>query len=376
MTSSYMRRALALAKRGLGHTSPNPMVGAVLVDNQGRIVAEGYHKKAGSAHAEAAALKKAGEKAHGTTLYVTLEPCNHTGRTPPCTDAIIKSGVQRVVVAAVDPNPYVAGGGVERLEAAGVEVLVGDGAEEAWELNRAFFTWSQRHRPWVTLKAAMTLDGKVASVNGQSKYLTSEAALQHAHELRRTHDAILVGSSTVLADNPSLTYRGSRNGHDPVRVVLDGRGRIPATSQVFQNQSHAPTLVFSSEDAPSSWERDIFSAGGEVVMVGRNPDGLLDLSEVLGYLADRHILSLLVEGGPTVHASFIQHQLADAWVGYLAPLILGGQSAPSPVAGPGFDLGTAPRLTMEDTRRLGPDIVYEARFHSVRNEDTDVYRTN
>lgn len=363
MTSQYMHRALALARRGLGHTSPNPMVGAVLVDEEGHIVAQGYHARAGRAHAEAVALKKAGERTRGTTLYVTLEPCNHTGRTPPCTDAIIRAGIRRVVVAMADPNPHVAGGGIERLRKAGIVVDSGDGAEEALELNRAFVTWSRAHRPWVTLKVAMSLDGKVASVDGQSKYLTSERALQRAHELRRTHDAILVGSGTVLADDPRLTFRGTRRGHDPVRVILDGRGRIAPSAQVFQRESTAPTLVFTSEAASSAWERDIFSVGGEVVTVATNPDGGLALVEVLEHLADRHILSLLVEGGPTVHASFIREGLADQWMSYGAPLILGGQAAPGPVAGPGFPLHQAPRLKIQAIRHLDPDIVVEARFH-------------
>ncbi len=358
-----MHRALALARRGLGHASPNPMVGAVLVDEEGRIVAQGYHAQAGRAHAEAVALKKARERARGTTLYVTLEPCNHTGRTPPCTDAIIRAGIRRVVVAMADPNPHVAGGGIDRLKQAGIRVDLGDGAEEALELNRAFVTWSRAHRPWVTLKVAMSLDGKVASVDGQSKYLTSERALQHAHELRRTHDAILVGSGTILADNPRLTFRGTRRGHDPVRVILDGRGRISPNAQVFRQESTVPTLVFTSEAASSDWERSIFSVGGEVVTVATGSDGRLAVGDILEHLADRHILSLLVEGGPTVHASFIQNGLADQWVSYGAPLILGGQAAPGPVAGQGFPLHVAPRLKIQTIRHLGPDIVVEARFH-------------
>lgn len=362
MASRFMTRALALARRGLGKTSPNPMVGAVIVDEAGDIIAEGYHKKAGGVHAEASALLRAGDTARGQTLYVTLEPCNHTGRTPPCTDAIIRAGIHRVVVASSDPNPHVAGGGIERLRQADIQVDVGDGVDEAEALNRAFFTWSRAQRPYVTLKVAMTLDGKVAAVTGESKYLTSALALDHAHELRRTHDAILVGSSTILADNPKLTYRGRKSGHDPVRVILDSRGRIPADAFVFQSESKAPTLVFTSENAAVDWERDIFSAGGEVVRVAAGADGHVNLSEVLSHLADLHILSVLVEGGPTIHAAFIAENLADRWVGYVAPIILAGQSAPSPVAGSGFSLGVAPRLHIEKVLRRGPDVIIDALF--------------
>ncbi|MCL5116283.1 MAG: bifunctional diaminohydroxyphosphoribosylaminopyrimidine deaminase/5-amino-6-(5-phosphoribosylamino)uracil reductase RibD [Firmicutes bacterium] len=383
MASPYMVKALKLARRGMGQTSPNPMVGALVVDDDGRIISEGYHKKAGTAHAEAAALQRAGERAHGKTLYVTLEPCNHTGRTPPCTEAIIQSGIRRVVVASTDPNPHVAGGGIQRLQDAGIEVEVGDGAEEAEALNRPFMTWSRTHRPFVTLKAAMTLDGKVAAVTGESKYLTSEQARAHAHELRRTHDAILVGSGTVLQDDPQLTYRGSRRGHDPVRVVLDTRGRISPDAQVFSADSTAPTLVFTSESASVDWERDIFSAGGEVVRVDVGRDGRVSLVDVMAHLADRHILSLLVEGGPAIHAAFIADQLADRWVGYVAPIILGGREAPSPVAGPGFGLKEAPRLTIEQVFRRGPDVIIDARVEPSprnplphRNEVNDVYWTH
>lgn len=362
MISESMRRALTLARRGIGHTSPNPMVGAVLVNDTGAIIAEGYHRKAGGPHAEAAALARAGESARGATLYVTLEPCNHTGRTPPCTDAIIASGVRRVVCATADPNPQVAGGGLKRLRQAGIEVLLHDGEREAEELNRAFFTWCRLHRPWVTLKAAMSLDGKVATDAGESKYLTQQRARRHAHELRRTHDAILVGSGTILADDPQLTYRGAARGTDPVRVVLDSRGRIADVAAIFRGDSPTPVLVFTTASASTAWERSIFSAGAEVIRVVDDAAGRVSVDAVLAELADRRILSVLVEGGPTVHQSFLRHRLADRWVGYWAPLIIGGVIAPSPVGGPGFSLTDAPRLTIETVRRLTPDVMVDALF--------------
>lgn len=362
MTSAHMHRALSLARRGLGTTSPNPMVGAVIVNATGDIVGEGYHKKAGGPHAEVVALRKAGDQARGNILYVTLEPCNHQGRTPACTDAIIQSGITKVVIATRDPNPHVKGGGIEKLMQAGIEVTVGDGKAEADELNRAFNTWSRFHRPLVTLKAAMTLDGKIASVEGESKYLTSTSALHHAHELRRTHDAILVGSNTVIADNPRLTYRGSKKGTNPVRIVLDGRGRIAADALIFDDPTESPTLIFTSPDSSIAWEREIFSAGGEVIRVHRTPSGHLDLKEMLAHLFERHILSLLVEGGPSVHASFLEQHVVDEWVGYVAPLILGGQGAPSPVGGNGFSLPHAHHLTIHRVARRGPDVIIEARY--------------
>ncbi|MCY0863954.1 MAG: bifunctional diaminohydroxyphosphoribosylaminopyrimidine deaminase/5-amino-6-(5-phosphoribosylamino)uracil reductase RibD, partial [Sulfobacillus sp.] len=213
-----MKRALQLAKRGRGRTSPNPLVGAVIVDDQGTVIGEGYHRRAGTDHAEVVALKAAGDRARGQTLFVTLEPCNHHGRTPPCTEAIIAAGIRRVVVATRDPNPEVTGHGIERLQAAGIDVEVGDGQAAAEALNRPFMTWSRKHRPYVLLKAAMSLDGKVATAYHESKYLTSGSALAHAHRLRRETDAILVGVGTVLADDPALTDRGPGRRRDPVRV--------------------------------------------------------------------------------------------------------------------------------------------------------------
>lgn len=363
MTSAPMKRALQLAKRGLGKTSPNPVVGAVITDPEGHIIAEGYHKKAGGPHAEIVALKKAGFAARGNTLYVTLEPCNHTGKTPPCTQAIIGAGISRVVVAMADPNPHVQGGGIDRLRHAGIPVDVGDGHDEAWQLNLPFVTWSRQHRPYITLKAAMTLDGKIASFTGESKYLTSAAALAHAHDLRRVNDAILVGSGTVLQDDPRLTYRGRARGRQPVRVVLDTRGRVTAAAQVFQTDRDVPTLVFTAESTDVDWERHIFSAGGEVVRVPTDDGGHVSIPDVLSHLADRHILSLLVEGGPTVHAAFVSRGLADRWISYLAPKILGGQAAPSAVAGEGFSLQNAPLLHIERVLKRGPDVIIEAQFH-------------
>lgn len=351
-----MQRALELAGRGRGHTHPNPRVGAVVVQN-GRIVGEGYHHAPGEPHAEVLALEAAGRDARGATLYVTLEPCRHVGRTPPCTDAILAAGVGRVVVAVPDLHPA-AGGGAEVLSRAGVPVEFGDGAEEALALNLPFFSWVIRGRPWVTLKTAMSADGRVATVGGESKYFTSPAARRHVHRVRSRIDAVVVGIGTVLADDPRLTVREVPRGRDPVRVVLDSAGRLPPTARVLQGGSDSPTLVYTTDRAPAAFERAVFSAGGEVVRVAAWR-GRPDLAEVLRDLGERGLLDVLVEGGPTVHGAFLARGLADAWSAYIAPMLFGGD-APGPVGPPGFArLEAVPRLVRLRHRRIGPDLYYE-----------------
>ena len=356
MASPWMRRALHLAARGRGHTHPNPRVGAVLV-RDGRIVGEGYHHRPGEPHAEVHALEAAGRLARGATLYVTLEPCRHVGRTPPCTDAILAAEVERVVVAVRDPHPQ-AGGGADVLMRQGVRVEFGDGAEDALALNLPFFSWVIRGRPWVTLKTAMSADGRVATVGGESKYFTSPAARRHVHRVRGRIDAVVVGIGTVMADDPRLTVRDVPHGRDPVRVVLDSTGRLPPTAQVLQSGSDAPTLVYTTERASAAFERAVFSAGGEVVRVPER-NGRPDLAEVLRDLGERGLLDVLVEGGPTVHGALLAEGLADAWSAYIAPVLFGGD-APGPVGPPGFArLVAAPRLVRLRQRRIGPDLYYE-----------------
>lgn len=359
--SPSMRLALNLAAKAQGRTHPNPLVGAVVVAD-GKVVGRGYHRAAGTAHAEVLALEEAGAEARGATLYVTLEPCRHQGRTPPCTDAILGAGIARVVVALLDPNPE-AGGGLAVLRAHHIDTESGDGAEQALEQNLAFVSWMVRRRPAVRLKSAVTADGKVATTSGESKYLTGAVARRHVHRLRNTSDAILVGSGTVLADNPSLTCRGVAGGRDPVRVILDSRGRVPATAQIFHTGSPAPTLVYTLDSVSGTYEREIFAAGGEVVHVSRH-EGRVNLSEVLRDLGERGLLDILVEGGPTVHSSFVTDGLADEWLAYWAPLLVGGPS-PGPVGGAGVaHLDDVVRLVAPRTVRLGPDILYRAYFES------------
>lgn len=361
MTSAPMREALGLALRARGRTHPNPLVGAVVVKD-GRVVGRGYHHRAGDHHAEVLALADAGSQAQGSTLYVTLEPCRHVGRTPPCTDAIIAAGVGRVVAAVCDPNPRAAGG-LEVLTAAGVEVELGDGAAEAFRLNLPYLSWIIRGRPWVTLKSAMSADGRVATVTGASRYLTGERARRHVHRLRDQADAIVVGVGTALADDPALTCRGIRGGRDPVRVVLDSRGRLSPHARLFNTGSAAPTLVYTLPGVSSAWERAVGDAGGQVVSVAER-EGHVDLEAVVRDLGERDLLWLLVEGGPRIHAALLDQGLADAWIGYWAPLILGGP-APGPVGGEGVaELSQAVRLTPLRARRLGPDVLVEGEIES------------
>lgn len=354
-----MLRALALARRGAGSTAPNPMVGCVVV-HDGRVVGEGFHRRAGEPHAEVLALADAGQGARGATLYVTLEPCNHQGRTPPCTDAILAAGVASVHVAIRDPNPVVRGGGIERLRQAGVEVVLGEQGERAFRLNRGFFSWALAGRPLVVLKSAQTLDGKVATATGQSKYLTGRVALARAHALRRSADAILVGVGTVLQDDPDLTYRGRRPGQSPLRVILDSRGRTPLSARVLAPGS-PPTLIVTSH-AGAAWIEAVRSQGHEVIALPPASDGRPGLAGVLTRLADRGVRTVLVEGGPTVHGGFVRDRLGDVWTAFLAPRLL-GEPARAALAGPALgDLEHAPRLVIRRVRRLGDDAWIAADF--------------
>ena len=355
-----MHRALVLAARARAETYPNPLVGAVVVD-QTEILGEGYHHRAGEPHAEVLALQQAGAKARRKALYVTLEPCNHTGRSPPCTEAILASGVAEVHVAVLDPNPEVAGHGVARLRQAGLHVVVGEAGAQAFALNRPYFCWARYRRPLVVLKSAMSLDGKVATATGQSKYLTHANALAYAHEQRRRSDAILVGVGTVLQDDPALTYRGRRRGLDPVRIILDSHGRTPPNARMLHSQSPAPTLIFTGTEAPATWEREMLSAGAEVVRLPLQA-ARLPLDAVLRELGSRRRQRLLVEGGPTVHAAFVRQGLADEWLGLMAPLLLGASGLSAVGDLNVSTLAEGPRLVIRRLLTLGEDVLLEADF--------------
>jgi diaminohydroxyphosphoribosylaminopyrimidine deaminase/5-amino-6-(5-phosphoribosylamino)uracil reductase len=370
-----MERALELAALGRYGASPNPMVGAVIVDSEGRLAGEGYHAAYGGPHAEVVALADAGERAHGGTLYVTLEPCSvtlepcsHHGKTPPCVDEIHNAGLRRVVVALAEPTDQ-AGGGSDRLRAEGIDVHEGPGAEQSRSLNRRWLHWVRYHRPWVTLKAAVSLDGRVATREGDSKWITGEGARNRGLELREEHDAILVGVETILADDPRLTRR---LGLNPVagwrRVILDSGLRTPTESVVVKSRPES-TLIYHTSAATAEDRRRLREAGVELVELRAGDDGRVALGAALDDLARREVAALLVEGGPTVHGSFNDAELVDEVALFIAPFIIGG-SGPSAVAGRGIaSLEAAKRLVFEDIERYGDDLEIRA----LRPEETDVH---
>ncbi len=334
---TYMQRALELAAMALGRTSPNPVVGAVIVKD-GQLVGEGYHHKAGTPHAEIHALREAGFQAAGSTVYVSLEPCSHYGRTPPCADALIEAGVQRVVIATLDPNPQVAGRGMQKLLAAGIEVKTGIMEREARILNEAFFKHIQTGLPFVALKTAMTLDGKIATESGDSRWITSSDARLYVHQLRNTYDAILAGIGTVLHDDPMLNTRlDSDDIHNPIRIIIDGNLDLPLDSQIVTSSNEQRSIVFCTQQALIEREDKLKKAGCEVIRLSAEDD-LVPLEKVMKHLGKIGICSLLVEGGGEINASLLEKQLADKVYTFIAPKIVGGRTAPSPVRGRGLNL--------------------------------------
>jgi len=355
----WMARALTLAARGRGVTSPNPMVGAILV-RDGVMLAERFHERAGGAHAEAAALAEAGEAARGAILYVTLEPCNHVGRTPPCVDAIIRAGVRRVVSAARDPNPRVKGGGAAALAAAGVEVTMPCLEREARDLNRAFFTAVERQRPHVTVKWAMTLDGKIAAFDRRSQWVTGEAARQEGHRLRSQSDAIVTGIGTVLADDPALTVRLAQPWpREPYRVVVDSRARLPLDAKLLQTGTRARVLVAVGEAAAPQRLAALESAG-VTVLACKSREGRVDVADLGARLLALDVTAVLLEAGSELTGAFVQAGLVDRVAAFVAPTLLGGAKAPTPVGGHGLALPSALRLTNMITRPVGTDWLLEA----------------
>lgn len=369
---SFMRRALQLARRGLGRTSPNPMVGAVLVRGS-RIIGAGWHRRAGLPHAEVEALRdaaKRGERVRGATLYVTLEPCCTHGRTPPCTEAILAAGIRRVVVAAMDPNPRHAGEGLKILRQAGVKVVLRQSVignrqsptEGATRLNEAFNHWIVRRTPFVTVKAAMTLDGKIATASGESKWITGEPARRVGMQLRFASDAVLVGINTVLADNPSLTARGpgGRVRKPLRRFVLDAFARTPLDATVVSDEFTALTTVVVSRAAPAQRVKAL--AARVRVLVAPASEGRINLSWLLKRLGSEGVTSLLVEGGGEVNAAFLEAGLAQRVAFFYAPKILGGRDARRGVAGEGARrLADLIELREVEWRRVGEDLMLSAR---------------
>jgi diaminohydroxyphosphoribosylaminopyrimidine deaminase / 5-amino-6-(5-phosphoribosylamino)uracil reductase len=355
--TSYMKLALRLAAKGAGWVSPNPLVGSVVVKD-GQVVGKGYHRRAGLPHAEVEALRIAGEASRGADLYVTLEPCNHQGRTPPCTQAILAAGIRRVIIAARDPNPQVTGNGAEFLMAQGVEVSVGVLEAEARQLNEAWFHWVKTGRPWVMAKAACSLDGRIATATGESQWLTGEIARAFGHRLRHQVDAILVGVGTVLADNPQLTARLPRGrSHDPIRIVLDSRLRLPLNSKLVQLKSPAPTWVATTNHAPPDTVHSLQEHGVQVMVLPAE-DGRVSLPVLLQLLGERQVQSVLVEGGAETLGAFFDQSLVQKFNFFYAPKILGGAKAPAMVGGQGVThLGEAHIARNLSIRRLGVDLL-------------------
>jgi diaminohydroxyphosphoribosylaminopyrimidine deaminase/5-amino-6-(5-phosphoribosylamino)uracil reductase len=354
-----MRRALRLAARG--YTPPNPMVGCVIV-RDGQIVGEGFHPLAGQPHAEVFALRAAGELARGATVYVTLEPCSHFGRTPPCARALIEAGVGRVIAAVVDPHEKVAGRGLAELRAAGIPAEAGLLEAEARRLNEAFFHFHATRRPFVTLKAAMTLDGKIATRTGDSRWITGEKARAHVHQLRARAGAILCGVGTVLADDPLLTARLPKHAggapRQPLRIVLDPTLRTPPDSALARTSRESPVLIVAAEQADATRARRLTDAGVEILRLPPSSDGGLDLAALLEELGRREIISLLVEGGGRTHAAFLSAGLVQRVHWFIAPKLVGGAEAPTPLEGAGIArMAEAVALREVTLRRFGDDVL-------------------
>jgi diaminohydroxyphosphoribosylaminopyrimidine deaminase / 5-amino-6-(5-phosphoribosylamino)uracil reductase len=352
-----MRGALALARRGLGSTWPNPAVGCVIV-NDGRVVGRGLTQSGGRPHAETEALARAGSEARGATAYVSLEPCAHWGKTAPCADALIAAGLRRVVAAVEDLDPRVAGAGLARLRAAGVVVETGLCAAEASEINAGFFHRVRLGRPLVTLKLATSLDGRIATSTGESRWITGAAARDRAHALRASHDAILVGTGTVIADDPQLTCRlPGLAGRSPIRVVLDRQLRVPLEARLVAEAGAVPTWLLTFPSAPAERQAVLRERGVDIVMVDKDSQGRIDLDQALARLGDRGLTRLLVEGGGRLAASLLRAGLVDRLVWMRASRVIGGDGIPA-VAALGLDrLAAAPGFERMSIETIDGDVI-------------------
>ncbi|HHG73671.1 MAG TPA: bifunctional diaminohydroxyphosphoribosylaminopyrimidine deaminase/5-amino-6-(5-phosphoribosylamino)uracil reductase RibD [Persephonella sp.] len=354
----YMKEALKLAEKGKGYTHPNPAVGAVIVKD-GKIIGKGYHRKAGLPHAEREAIKDAVSKGFditGSTMYVTLEPCCHYGKTPPCTEAIIDRRIKRVVVAALDPNPQVSGNGVQTLRKAGIEVDVGVLKERAEKLNEDFFVYIKEKRPFVHLKTAQTLDGKIATKTGSSKWITGEKARRYAHKLRKEATAVMVGTGTALSDNPGLTVRDYPSKKQPLRVLIDKDLKVPEHYKIFDGSSK--TIVFASRKAPSKKVEKLEKKGVKVVLLPVK-DNRFAVEDLLSSLYDLDVMHLLIEGGKDLITQFIKKGLYDKISVFQAPKLIGEDGLSSVGILGVEDLSQSVNLRVESVKRLGQDIYFE-----------------
>lgn len=355
----YMRHALSLAGKGRGWTNPNPMVGAVIVKN-GRIIGEGYHERCGEGHAEVNAFRHCTEDPEGATLYVTLEPCSHYGKTPPCADLVVSKKVKRVVVAMKDPNPLVAGRGIQKIRDAGIRVDCGVLEEESRKLNEIFLHYIVKKDPFVLLKTAMTLDGKIRTVAGESQWISSEESRAHSQKLRNQYMSILVGVQTVVEDDPLLTCRVP-GGKNPVRIIADSTLRIPESAKVLEDQEKAQTVIAIAEAADPEKQKRLEEKGVRILAVP-GEDGKVDFKKLFQALGQEGIDSVLVEGGGTVAASVVESGFVDRVIAYIAPMMIGGKDAKTPVEGRGIArLSDALRLEHMDVLRFGEDVALTGR---------------
>ena len=355
----YMKLALSLARKGRGFVSPNPMVGAVIVKN-GRLIGRGYHQYFGGNHAEINAIRNAGGKVTGSTLYVTLEPCCHEGKTPPCTDSIIKHKIARVVIGTIDSNPLVSCQGINYMQNRGIEVKTGVLENDCRKLNEIFFHFMETGMPFVTIKYAQTLDGRIATATGDSQWISSEASLKYAHSLRAQHDAILVGAGTVIKDNPELTVRLVR-GRNPLRVIVDSELNISRQAKIFQNISSTPTLIATIKTAADPRFGRLAGSGAEIITIKADKKGNVDLKKLFKMLAARKISSILIEGGAGVITSVLKNNLANRLVTIIAPKIIGrGIEAVGDLNI--RNLGSAKILTVQKVLRRGDDIIIDSRL--------------
>ena len=353
----YMRRAMELAERGVGFTNPNPMVGAVIVKG-GKVIGEGWHERCGEWHAERNAFKNCTVPAEGATMYVTLEPCCHYGKTPPCTEAIIEHGIARVVVGMEDPNPLVAGKGIALLREAGIEVVCGVEEEALREQNRVFLKYISTKLPWVAMKTAMTLDGKIATRTGDSKWITGAEARAYVHELRHRFMAIVVGIGTAVADDPLLNCRSEGRGvRQPIRVVVDSNARLSLDSQLVKTAGEYRTIVAHTRFAPEESVKALRETGVEMLLC-KEKEGLVDVRNLLELLGQSGIDSILLEGGGSLNYTFLAEGLADELYAFIAPKIVGGMNAKTPVEGAGMEkMADAINLELENVLNVGHDVL-------------------
>ncbi len=352
-----MKRALLLAEKGKGHVAPNPMVGAVIVKN-GMIIGEGYHQRFGEAHAEVNAIKNATGTVKGATMYVTLEPCSHFGKTPPCSQLIIKHDIARVVIASRDPNPLVSGNGIQQLQQAGIEVDIGILDEENKILNKSFFKYIISRKPYVILKTAMTLDGKIATVSNQSKWISNALSRAYVHELRHELQAIMVGVNTVKYDNPSLTTRRTdkQNNHQPIRIIVDSRLSIDKSSHIVQSAKHIPTIILTTEQATKD-KIEALETLGVTILTVNTKDNKVNLLEAMNILGLHGISSILLEGGSTLAFSALEEGIVDEVYTFIAPKIFGGKTAPTAVGGTGINrVEDAVQLNLKTIKQFDGDV--------------------